>query len=95
MQNKEKKMKNKLNSNIIMMHLEGKKVKDLTVEEREYLETRISGYYRGPNDKLEIGRNEVTIDFENGLSVNGWIVNTKEEIYYELNEEAEIYNPSK
>ena len=87
-------MKNKLNSNIIMMRLEGKKVKDLTVEEREYLETRISGYYTGGN-RLIVGKNEAVIDFENGLSVNGWIVNTKEEIYYELNEEAEIYNPSK
>ena len=77
-----------------MMHLEGKKVKDLTVEEREYLETRISGGYMGDYN-LVIGKNEVVVDFDNGLSVNGWIVNTEEEMYYELDEEAEIYYPSK
>lgn len=77
----------------LMLYLE-KKVKDLTVEEREYLETRISGYYIG-DDKLVIGKNEVVVDFENGLSVAGWIVNTEEEMYYELDEEAEIYYPSK
>lgn len=78
----------------LMLYLEEKKVKDLTVEKREYLETRISGYYIG-DDKLVIGKNEVVVDFENGLSVAGWIVNTEEEMYYELDEEAEIYYPSK
>lgn len=78
----------------LMLYLEGKKVKDLSKEEREYLEATISGDYRGSNGKLEIGRNEVTIDFENGLSVLGWIVNTEDEMVYELNEDAVIYNPS-
>ena len=78
----------------LMLYLEGKKVKDLTVEEREYLETRISGDYMGDYN-LVIGKNEVVVDFDNGLSVNGWIINTEEEMYYELDEEAEIYYPSK
>ena len=78
-----------------MKNLEGKKVKDLTEEEKIYLETTISGEYIGPNDKLVIGVNEATIDFENGLSVAGWIINTDNEIYYYLNEEATIYDPSK
>ena len=78
----------------LMLYLEGKKVKDLTVEEREYLETRISGGYMGDYN-LVIGKNEVVVDFDNGLSVNGWIINTEEEMYYELDEEAEIYYPSK
>lgn len=78
----------------LMLYLEGKKVKDLSKEEREYLENTISGDYIG-DDKLVIGKNEVVIDFENGLSVNGWIINTEEEMYYELDEEAKIYYPSK
>ena len=77
-----------------MKNLEGKKVKDLTVEEREYLEARISGYYSGGN-RLIIGKNEVVVDFENGLSVDGWIINTEDEMVYELDEDAEIYHPSK
>lgn len=84
-------MKYKLNSNI----LEGKKVRELSKEERKYLESTISGDYRGLDDKLKMGKNEVTIDFENGLSVAGWIVNTEHEMYYELNEDAVIYDPSK
>ena len=75
--------------------LEGKKVKGLTMKERECLENTISGGYRGSNDKLIIGKNEITIDFENGLSAGGWIVNTEEEMYYGLDEDAEIYHPSK
>lgn len=75
--------------------LEGKKVKDLSKDEREYLENTISGDYRGLDDKLVIGKNEVVIDFENGLSVLGWIINTEEEMYCELNEDAEIYNSVK
>ena len=78
-----------------MKNLERKKVKDLTMEEREYLETTISGEYIGPNDKLVIGVNEATIDFENGLSVAGWIIDTGNEKYYRLNEEAVIYDASK
>lgn len=78
-----------------MKNLEGKKVKDLTVEEKIYLETTVSGEYIGPNDKLVIGVNEATIDFENGLSVAGWIINTGDEKYYKLNEEATIYNSIK
>lgn len=78
-----------------MKNLEGKKVKDLTEEEKIYLETRISGEYIGPNDKLVIGVNEATLDFENGLSVAGRIINTGNEKYYKLNEEAVIYDPSK
>lgn len=78
-----------------MKNLEGKKVKDLTEEERIYLETTISGEYIGPNDKLVIGVNEATLDFENGLSVAGWIINTDNEKYYYLNDEATIYDASK
>lgn len=78
-----------------MKNLEGRKVKDLTVEEKIYLETTVSGEYIGPNDKLVIGVNEATIDFENGLSVAGWIINTGDEKYYYLNDEATIYNPTK
>ena len=76
-----------------MKNLKGKKVKDLTMEEREYLERRISGDYRGGN-RLEIGRNEVIIDFENGLSVMGWIVKGEDEQYYEFDEDAIIYDPA-
>ena len=78
-----------------MKNLEGKKVKELTLEEKVYLETSISGEYIGPNDKLVIGVNEATLDFENGLSVAGWIINTGDEKYYYLNEEATIYDASK
>lgn len=78
-----------------MKNLEGKKVKDLKFEEKVYLENSISGEYIGPNDKLVIGVNEATIDFENGLSVAGWIINTGNEKYYRLNEEAVIYDASK
>ena len=78
-----------------MKNLEGKKVKDLTEEERIYLETTISGEYIGPKDKLVIGVNEATLDFENGLSVAGWIINTSNEKYYYLNDEATIYDASK
>ena len=77
-----------------MDNLEGKKVKDLSKEEREYLESIISGDYRGLENKLKIGRNEATIDFQNGLSVSGWIINTEEEWYYEMDEEATIYDPT-
>lgn len=77
-----------------MKSLKGKKVKELTVEEREYLERTISGDYRMDDDgKIKEGRTEVTIDFENGLSVTGWVVSTEDEVYYELDEEAEIYDP--
>lgn len=79
----------------LMLYLEGKKVKDLSKKEREYLETSISGYYLREYGELVIGKNEVVVDFDNGLSVAGWIVNTEEEMYCELNEDAEIYYPSK
>ena len=75
--------------------LKGKKVKELSAEEREYLESIIAGDYRGEGDqKLKVGKTEATIDFENRLAVNGWIVNTEEEMYYEMDEEAEIYDPA-
>lgn len=88
-------MKKIVNASLKEM-LKGKKVKDLSVEEREYLERAISGDYRGKmdNGKNTIGRHEATIDFENGLSVGGWFVNTEEEMYYEMDEEAEIYDPT-
>lgn len=78
-----------------MKELKGKKVKELTANEREYLEKTISGDYRGEMDdgRLTIGRHDVTIDFESGLSVKGWIINTEEEIFYELDDDAEIYDP--
>ena len=72
----------------------GKKVKDLTLEQREYLENNISGDYRGLDNKLKKGINEITIDFANGLSVAGYLHNDEEETYYELNEEATIYDPA-
>ena len=72
----------------------GKKVKDLTAEQREYLENNISGDYRGIDNKLKKGINEITIDFANGLSVAGYLHNDEEETYYELDEEATIYDPA-
>lgn len=87
-------MKKIVNTSLKEM-LKGKKVKDLSAEEREYLESIITGDYRGEGDqRLKAGRHEVTIDFENGLAVNGWVVNTEEEMYYEMDEEAEIYDPA-
>ena len=76
-----------------MTNLIGKKVKDLTAEEREYLENNISGDYRGLSNELEKGENFITIDFVNGLSVAGILHNNEDEIYYELDEEATIYDP--
>lgn len=79
-----------------MKNLKGKKVKELTAAERECLESIISGYYPWEMDdrSLKIGRNKVIIDFENGLSVTGWVVSTEDEVYYELDEDAEIYDPA-
>ena len=79
-----------------MKNLVGKKVKDLSAEEREYLERTISGDYLGEmkSSVNTIGRHEVTIDFENGLSVGGWFVFTEKERYYEFDEEAVIYDPA-
>ena len=88
-------MKKIVNTSLKEM-LKGKKVKELSAEEREYLERTISGDYRGEmkSSVNTIGRHEVTIDFENGLSVGGWFVFTEKERYYEFDEEAVIYDPA-
>ena len=79
----------------ITSNLEGKKVKDLSVEEREYLKNTISGFYLKQDDNLKIGRNKVTFKFKNGLSVLGWIVEDEEGSYCEWEGDAVIYNPGK
>lgn len=75
--------------------LEGKAIKELPIEIRTMLYEQISGDYRGLESELQEGKNEVTIDFQNGLSVAGYLYNNENEIYYEFEQEAKLYNPSK
>lgn len=75
-----------------MIDFVGKKVRELNKFEKEYLESIASGYYNGES-KLQDGTNEVTIDFHNGLSVAGRIINEDYELVWELEEDGLIYNP--
>ena len=73
-----------------MTNLEGKKYGELNEIQQEEILNMITGTYDG----IEVDQNgtDVTFDLENGLSVAGKIIDS-EEVVYEIDEEAVIYNP--
>ena len=81
-----------INGNYKMVGFVGRQVKELNKYERDYLESIISGYYNG-GQKLQDGINKITIDFANGLSVIGNIIDSKDERVLKLEEDGLIYNP--
>ena len=76
---------------ITLKNFAGKKWGELTHEEKENL--NISGYYPEMN-RLEVGNFEITVDFENGLSVAGTLVVTEDEVEIVIDDQAIIYNPA-
>ena len=74
-----------------MTNLEGKKYGELNEAQREEILNMISGTYDG----IEVDQNgtNVTFDLDNGLSVAGKIIDNEEEVVYEIDDEAVIYNP--
>ena len=73
-----------------MTNLEGKKYGELNETQREEILNMITGTYDG----IEVGQStDVTFDLENGLSVAGKIIDNDEEVVYEIDDEAVIYNP--
>lgn len=73
------------------LNLAGKKWGELTHEEKENL--TISGYYP-ETTRLEVGEHQVTVDFENGLSVAGAIIVTEDEMEIFVDDQAIIYDPA-
>ena len=73
-----------------MTNLEGKKYGELNEIQQEEILNMITGTYDG----IEVDQNgtDVTFDLENGLSVAGKIIDN-EEVVYEIDDEAVIYNP--
>ena len=76
---------------ITLKNLAGKKWGELTHEEKESL--KISGYYP-ETTRLEVGEHQITVDFENGLSVAGTLVVTEDEVEIVIDDEGIIYNPA-
>ena len=74
-----------------MTNLEGKKYGELNETQQEEILNMITGTYDG----IEVDQNgtDVTFDLENGLSVAGKIIDNDEEVVYEIDDEAVIYNP--
>ena len=74
-----------------MTNLEGKKYGELNEAQQEEILNMITGTYDG----IEVDQNgtDVTFDLENGLSVAGKIIDNDEEVVYEIDDEAVIYNP--
>ena len=74
-----------------MTNLEGKKYGELNETQREEILNMITGTYDG----IEVNQNgaDVTFDLDNGLSVKGKIIDNDEEVVYEIDDEAVIYNP--
>ena len=74
-----------------MTNLEGKKYGELNETQQEEILNMITGTYDG----IEVDKNgtDVTFDLENGLSVAGKIIDNEEEVVYEIDDEAVIYNP--
>ncbi|MGL5050786.1 MAG: hypothetical protein ACRC6E_09225 [Fusobacteriaceae bacterium] len=68
----------------------GKKWGELSLEEQNFLlETSYVD-----NDNLDKKTGECIVDFENGLSVSGKVVSSGSEEDLEIEEKAEIYDPS-
>ena len=74
-----------------MTNLEGKKYGELNETQQEEILNMITGTYDG----IEVDQNgtDVTFDLDNGLSVAGKIIDNDEEVVYEIDDEAVIYNP--
>ena len=74
-----------------MTNLEGKKYGELNEAQQEEILNMITGTYDG----IEVDQKgtDVTFDLENGLSVAGKIIDNDEEVVYEIDDEAVIYNP--
>lgn len=86
---------------------EGLKINELTEAQKDELRREISGVYYPDESKAKAEKAavvngykenaviEVTIDFENGLAVKGYEVVTENETIIEIDENAEVYNPTK
>lgn len=73
-----------------MTNLEGKKYGELNEAQQNMIKNMITGTYDG----IEVGQStDVTFDLDNGLSVAGKIIDNDEEVVYEIDDEAVIYNP--
>ena len=74
-----------------MKNLEGKKYGELNEAQQNMIKNMITGTYDG----IEVDQNgtDVTFDLDNGLSVAGKIIDNDEEVVYEIDDEAVIYNP--
>lgn len=74
-----------------MKNLEGKKYGEFNEDQKEKILNMICSIYDG----IEVNQNgtDVTFDLENGLSVAGKIIDNDEEVVYEIDDEAVIYNP--
>ena len=74
-----------------MKNLENKKYGELNEAQKEEVLNMICSIYDG----IEVDQNgtDVTFDLENGLSVAGKIIDNDEEVVYEIDDEAVIYNP--
>ena len=74
-----------------MKNLENKKYGELNEAQKEEVLNMICSIYDG----IEVDQNgtDVTFDLENGLSVAGKIIDNEEEVVYEIDDEAVIYNP--
>ena len=64
----------------------GKKWKQLTKEEQEILIRKANPF--------ECSRGKCIIDLTENLSVNGEVIDTEEERYIKINDNAIIYNPN-
>ena len=64
----------------------GKKWKQLTKEEQEILLRKANTF--------ECSRGKCIIDLTENLSVNGEVIDTEEERYIKINDNAIIYNPN-
>ena len=71
-----------------MKNLVNKTWASLTEEQRESLLNRVSSTLNGTRDGEEI-----TVDFENGLSIAATVIESEDEITFEISDEAVLYNP--
>lgn len=71
-------------------YLIGKRYGELSEKEQEALKIMITGTYQGI---FENKGSKVTFDLKNGLSVPGEIIEENNELIYEIDEQAVIYDP--
>ena len=74
-----------------MKNLENKKYGELNEAQKEEVLNMICSIYDG----IEVDQNgtDVIFDLNNGLSIAGKIIDSEEEVVYEIDDEAVIYNP--